>query len=156
MNYSAQWLIRTESGKQLGPYSTEAVLRLISEGTFTGLETVKRFPDGKWIPFSREPDFYDKLLDALSEKNLKFKSIGRGPKLDAETMIVKTTDLPLISIPDSQRPEASRPDSTRPEASLPSDRIPQAESIPKSETQLVKTLPKPMPKETGEKNPGQK
>ena len=45
---SVQWLIRTETGKQIGPYSTEAVLKLIAEGAFTGTEQIKRYPDGKW------------------------------------------------------------------------------------------------------------
>ncbi|MEZ0391327.1 MAG: hypothetical protein ACAH59_03865, partial [Pseudobdellovibrionaceae bacterium] len=62
-----QWLIKTESDRQLGPYSTEAVLKMISEGALTGGEKIKRYPDGKWTAISKEPDFYDKLLEALEE-----------------------------------------------------------------------------------------
>lgn len=64
---SIQWLIKTESERQLGPYSTEGILKMISEGALTGTEKIKRYPDGKWTAISREPDFYDKLLEALEE-----------------------------------------------------------------------------------------
>ena len=64
-----QWLIKTQGGKQIGPYGTDAVLRLISEGAFAGLEEIKRYPDGKWNPISKQADFYDKLLEALEEVN---------------------------------------------------------------------------------------
>lgn len=64
---SIQWLIKTSSEKQLGPYSTETVLKLIADGTFTGSETIKRYPDGRWNQISKQPDFYDKLLEVLEE-----------------------------------------------------------------------------------------
>jgi tetratricopeptide (TPR) repeat protein len=85
-----QWLIRTETGKQLGPYSTEAVLKLIAEGAFTGVEQIKRYPDGKWTVISRQPDFYDKLLEALEEVGKSPQSQQRAAeKFEAETVIVR-------------------------------------------------------------------
>jgi tetratricopeptide (TPR) repeat protein len=80
-----QWLIKTESDRQLGPYSTEAVLKLISEGALSGGEQIKRYPDGKWTAISRQPDFYDKLLDALEEIP-KFDP-QNFEKFDADTVI---------------------------------------------------------------------
>ncbi|MGZ5280251.1 MAG: hypothetical protein ACXWC9_09925, partial [Pseudobdellovibrionaceae bacterium] len=62
---SIQWLIKTETDRQIGPYSTEAILKLISEGALSGGEHIKRYPDGKWTPISKQADFYDRLLDAL-------------------------------------------------------------------------------------------
>jgi len=83
-----QWLIRTETGKQIGPYSTEAVLKLIAEGAFTGTEQIKRYPDGKWTVISRQPDFYDKLLEALEEVGKPNKTNQQGAdKFEAETVI---------------------------------------------------------------------
>ncbi len=87
---SIQWLIKTESDRQLGPYSTEAVLKLISEGALSGGEQIKRYPDGKWTAISRQPDFYDKLLDALEEIP-KFDP-DNFEKYDADTVI---TPMPL-------------------------------------------------------------
>lgn len=97
---SIQWLIKTESNRQLGPYSTEAVLKLIAEGAFTGSEQIKRYPDGKWNPISRQPDFYDKLLEALEE--VKKPVAKNREKFEAETVIAK--------IPISKASQNSDPD----------------------------------------------
>jgi hypothetical protein len=70
-----EWLIKSENGKQSGPFDTPTVLRMISDGSFLGSELIKRYPDGKWIAISREPEFYDRLLEALEEtKSTKKKS----------------------------------------------------------------------------------
>ena len=82
---SIQWLIKTETDRQLGPYSTEAVLKLISEGALSGGEQIKRYPDGKWTAISRQPDFYDKLLDALEEIP-KFDP-NKHDQISAETIV---------------------------------------------------------------------
>lgn len=91
-----QWLIKTQSGKQIGPYGTDAVLKLIADGAFAGLEEIKRYPDGRWTPISKQPDFYDKLLEALEEVHKP--SSRRGPsktpqqnlqKFEMETIIGK-------------------------------------------------------------------
>ena len=62
---SVEWMIRTESGKMLGPYLTATVLKMIGDGTFTGTEQIRKHPEGKWIAISRQSDFYDKLLETL-------------------------------------------------------------------------------------------
>ncbi len=84
-----QWLIRTENEKQIGPYSTEAVLKLISEGALTGGEKIKRYPDGKWTAISKQTDFYDKLLEALEEvPRVSFKaSEEKQEKIEANTVL---------------------------------------------------------------------
>jgi tetratricopeptide (TPR) repeat protein len=94
-----QWLIKTQNGKQIGPYGTEAVLRLISEGAFAGLEEIKRYPDGRWTPISKQPDFYDKLLEALEEIDKVPKSKRPAEnhqanlqKFEMETVIIKPPD----------------------------------------------------------------
>lgn len=88
---SIQWLVKTETERQLGPYSTEAVLKLIAEGALTGTEKIKRYPDGNWTAISREPDFYDKLLEALEEvpivKPTKGKDEEKQDQFEAETVI---------------------------------------------------------------------
>lgn len=59
------WIVRTIAGQTKGPYTTEALLKLIGEGVFSGSEMVSRYPDGQWSQLSKEPQFYDKLLEAL-------------------------------------------------------------------------------------------
>jgi len=59
------WIVKTTAGQTKGPYSTEALLKLIGEGIFTGSEMVSRYPGGQWTLLSQETKFYDKLLEAL-------------------------------------------------------------------------------------------
>lgn len=92
-----QWLVRTQSGKQIGPYGTDAILKMISEGAFAGLEQIKRYPDGRWKSISKHPDFYDQLLESLEEMAKKpvsgepSKNFDQNKKIDQyeqETVIV--------------------------------------------------------------------
>lgn len=59
------WIVKSNANQIKGPYTTEALLRLIGEGVFSGSEMISRYPDGQWSSLSQEPQFYDKLLDAL-------------------------------------------------------------------------------------------
>lgn len=56
------------NGRVMGPYTTEAVLKLISQGALSGSEKIKKQTGGGWIPITKEADFYDRLLEALHEK----------------------------------------------------------------------------------------
>ncbi|MFN7262921.1 MAG: tetratricopeptide repeat protein [Pseudobdellovibrionaceae bacterium] len=89
-----QWLIRTESGQQIGPYNTQAVLKLIGDGSLKGLEQIRKYPDGKWLAISREPEFYDQLLEVLEKPkslNSSKTQIPQRPKeqipINEETVI---------------------------------------------------------------------
>lgn len=64
-NEKVQWLIRTNQGRELGPFNTSTVLRLIRQGELDGTEKIKSLPSGKWIAISRDPDFYDELLKTI-------------------------------------------------------------------------------------------
>lgn len=59
------WIVKLSASQIKGPYTTEALLRLISEGFYTGSEMISRYPGGQWTSLSQEPQFYDKLLEAL-------------------------------------------------------------------------------------------
>ncbi|PIS11043.1 MAG: hypothetical protein COT73_06120 [Bdellovibrio sp. CG10_big_fil_rev_8_21_14_0_10_47_8] len=91
---SIQWLIKTQTGKQIGPYSTEAILKLIADGTLTGTEQIKRYPDGRWTAISRQPAFYDELLEALEEvKNKRPKgSQGESSKKTSDEDMTLTRE----------------------------------------------------------------
>lgn len=79
-----KWLIRTESDRQLGPYSTETILKMIRDGSLGGSEQIKRYPDGKWTKLSRHVDFYDQLLETL--ENLKTPISKAKPVEDYTTV----------------------------------------------------------------------
>lgn len=61
------WIIKNEKGQLKGPYETSKVLELISSGHFDGTEMIASYPDGKWMQISKEPQFYDKLMEALEQ-----------------------------------------------------------------------------------------
>lgn len=62
-----KWIIRNASGQIEGPFNTEKVLYKIGRGEFSGEEMIAHYPGGKWIPISQDPQFYDKLLEVLSD-----------------------------------------------------------------------------------------
>ncbi|UYL10484.1 tetratricopeptide repeat protein [Bdellovibrio sp. SKB1291214] len=81
------WVVRTRSGQVKGPYSTEAILRMIGEGVFSGSEMISKLPDGQWSQISKEPAFYDKLLEAL--EGVVDVDPKKVQKMEAETVIMK-------------------------------------------------------------------
>ncbi|MBX3020539.1 MAG: tetratricopeptide repeat protein [Bdellovibrionales bacterium] len=68
MSSNRRWIIRDAKGRIEGPFTTEKVLYKIGRSEFSGEEYIAHFPDGKWIPISQDPQFYDRLLEVLSSK----------------------------------------------------------------------------------------
>jgi tetratricopeptide (TPR) repeat protein len=84
MSVQILWIVKKSGGQIKGPYTTEALLRLIGEGVFAGTELVSRYPGGQWTLLSHETQFYDKLLEAL-ESSVEKPEVGNPA--DAETII---------------------------------------------------------------------
>lgn len=82
------WIVKTPAGQIKGPYTTEALMKLIGEGIFSGSEMVSRYPGGEWTLLSQEAQFYDKLLEALES------SVEPVPKnnQNAETIVGPVPD----------------------------------------------------------------
>lgn len=102
-NTSDQWLIRNENEQVKGPYSTDAISKMILEGIFSGLEDISSYPDGEWRPLSKQPEFYEVLLESL--ENPVERDVKRAAKMEAETVIRSTpvakpepTDAPSSSL----------------------------------------------------------
>ena len=74
---NVQWIIKNEYGKVFGPYGTDAVLRMLDEKTFTGVESIQRFPDGRWMGMSSEPIFNERLLILLEGEVLRDHSTSQ-------------------------------------------------------------------------------
>lgn len=82
------WLIILETGKVIGPYTTDAVLRLIKEAAIDERCRIKKMGSGTWIPISREPLFFDALINEVNNPSRSGKNQGAGDNLISETQIV--------------------------------------------------------------------
>ncbi len=72
-----KWIVKGANGKISGPYSTEQILERIDENRILGSEFVASYPGGSWIPISKSPEFYDRLLDVL-QAEVKSAASGRN------------------------------------------------------------------------------
>lgn len=82
------WLIILETGKVIGPYTTDAVLRLIQEAAIDERCRIKKMGSGSWIPISKEPLFFDALINEVNNPSRSGKNAGAGDNLISETQIV--------------------------------------------------------------------
>jgi len=80
-----QWVIKLQSDQVKGPYSTEAVNKMIVNGTFSGNEEICTYPDGDWTLLTKQPEFYEALLESL--ENPIEVDHKRAQKMEAETVI---------------------------------------------------------------------
>lgn len=80
-NEIQQWMIKEGGGRIAGPFTTERVLELISNLILTGDEMISSYPNGEWIPISRHPDFYDRLLDIISNTQRGGSSGEEAPEV---------------------------------------------------------------------------
>jgi tetratricopeptide (TPR) repeat protein len=80
-----QWMIKSENEQVKGPYSTDAVSKMILEGIFSGQEEISGYPDGDWRPISKQSEFYEVLLESL--ENPVERDEKNAVKMDAETVI---------------------------------------------------------------------
>ena len=92
-----RWIIRDASGQIDGPFTTEKVLYKIGRGEFSGEESIANYPDGKWIPISQDPQFYDKLLEIISNN----ENIERSE----DTRVLEFTRAQDTEVHSAQTPE---------------------------------------------------
>lgn len=62
---SITWIVKNAKGQIKGPYTTIEVLNFISGGMFTGDEQISKYPGGEWTIISKEPEFYERILETL-------------------------------------------------------------------------------------------
>ncbi len=92
-NTQVLWVLRSDQGKLRGPFDTPVVLKMIREGQVSGEEKIARYPGGKWIPISKEPEFYDQLLGVLesdaeeAKKETVFRNNNNNNNNEDETII---------------------------------------------------------------------
>lgn len=86
-NKVVMWDILNKKGKLMGPYSTEAVLRMINQGALLGDEQVRQSPNGKWIPLSTKADFYDALINSLNTTSSSLEAAEPPTKVTGDESV---------------------------------------------------------------------
>lgn len=76
------------TGKVIGPYSTEAVLKLIQESAINEECRIKRMGSGTWSPLAKETLFFDALLEATQNPK-KQDTAASQENFFSETVIVR-------------------------------------------------------------------
>ena len=85
MSESQKWIVQDAEGKIWGPFTYEKLLRQIENSYYTGEELVATFPGGGWSKMSTRPEFYDRLLESLSN-DLKTQNTRRqNSSIDEDT-----------------------------------------------------------------------
>ncbi|PWU14985.1 MAG: hypothetical protein C5B49_12430 [Bdellovibrio sp.] len=81
---SQKWIVLFSHGKSIGPFTEDAIQRLIAEGTVDESCRVRLAAGGNWIPLTQEPAFFEAVLAAVN----KPKNPDRQPpqNLIAETV----------------------------------------------------------------------
>lgn len=82
---SDQWVLKFETEQVKGPYSTDAVRKMILNGTFSGNEQICAYPEGEWASLTKQPEFYEALLESL--ENPVEVDQKKSQKMEAETVI---------------------------------------------------------------------
>ena len=60
----SQWQVMLANGRVIGPFSTSAVLKMLSDNRLSGEEKIRKVGQAQsWIPFSKSIEFYDKLME---------------------------------------------------------------------------------------------
>lgn len=73
------------AGKIIGPYTTDAVFKLIKEGAANEDCRIKKMGSGTWLPLTRETQFFDAVLEAMNNP-----TTGGGPTQQAENFFQET------------------------------------------------------------------
>lgn len=99
-NSAGQWVIKVQTDQVKGPYSTDAVIKMILQGVYSGSEEICAYPEGEWQVLTKQPEFYDALLESL--ENPVEVDNKRTQKMEAETVVqvvenpAAETDMPPI------------------------------------------------------------
>ncbi|AGH94307.1 tetratricopeptide repeat protein [Pseudobdellovibrio exovorus] len=149
-NSGGQWVIKIQSDQVKGPYSTDAVIKMILQGVFSGNEEICAYPEGEWKALTKQPEFYDALLESL--ENPVEVDNKKTQKMEAETVVKAVEVAPVAAdemppIPElktsddlkeflekelnKDKDEENKPEKSRRNRSLArTELMPQVQSIP--------------------------
>lgn len=80
-----QWLVLLDTGRTVGPYSTDGVIRLISEGALDERCRIKSVGSGSWEPITKFPVFFDAILESM--KKTPEERASAAENLISETVV---------------------------------------------------------------------
>ncbi len=63
---NSRWLVKKKIGQVSGPHTTAEIIQLIQEGEVSEEEHIALYPGTQWFPISKNPEFYDVMLDVLA------------------------------------------------------------------------------------------
>lgn len=81
---ATKWVVKDNLDQIQGPFSTEEILSQIKKGLLSGDEFIARYPDGKWKRVSTEPQFFDFMLELISEEDGSSEISEPKPEEDTE------------------------------------------------------------------------
>lgn len=96
---SDQWVVRTTKDQVKGPYKTEVLRKMIVSGLFNGTEEICQYPQGEWQVLTKQPEFYEALLESL--ENPSDVDNKKSLKMEAETVVKPS---PASSNPQKKAP----------------------------------------------------
>lgn len=126
---SITWVVKNYKGHMKGPYTTIEVLDFIANGSFTGEEQIAKYPGGEWTTISKEPEFYEKILEALENQ---LKPPEPKPEIKEEPKWEKPDHDKTTVVPPEQRKV------TKPTVLPPTLPPPPQPGPPKSSPQQIK------------------
>ncbi len=86
MSESQKWIVKDAEGKIWGPFAYEKLIRQIESSYYTGEELVATYPGGSWAKMSKRAEFYDKLLESLSnDHKTQINNRLKNASIDEET-----------------------------------------------------------------------
>lgn len=62
------WYVKNVQQQVFGPMTNEEVLAQIQRGFFLGQELIAAVQDGRWIPITQNPIFFDAIIAGLDEE----------------------------------------------------------------------------------------
>ncbi len=85
MSELQKWIVQDAEGKIWGPFTYEKLIRQIENSYYSGEEMVATYPGGEWSKMSSRPEFYDKLLESLSNDHKTQRTRLQNASIDEET-----------------------------------------------------------------------
>ena len=64
---SQNWIVKNSLDQISGPFDTSEIIRRIHQELITENDFVASYPEGRWIPVTKNQVFFDEMLDALSK-----------------------------------------------------------------------------------------
>jgi tetratricopeptide (TPR) repeat protein len=104
MEQKRRWIIRGYDGRVRGPFTTAKLIHKINLGEVSGEETIALYPGGKWFPISQEPEFYDRLLDALSGADARRETVANPEEEETTERRSQATPLSKTAKPGDPPP----------------------------------------------------